>query len=228
MSNQSKLPIHAAGILDRAEAELLIACGFDCLGFPLVLDHHSEDLSAEEAAAIVHALSDRAQFFLITYLSRADEIAALCRHLGVSMVQLHGPVPPEELKCLRREDPELHVIRSLVVRADNTDTLEEQVAREAPLADAFITDTFDPETGASGATGKTHDWEISRKLVELSPKPVILAGGLNPANVAQAIAAVRPAGVDVHTGIEGPDGRKDPNLAADFVTAARAAFAALP
>ena len=54
--------------------------------------------------------------------------------------------------------------------------------------DGFITDTYAPETGASGATGRTHDWTVSHRLAMLSPKPVILAGGLTPSNVRQAIA----------------------------------------
>jgi hypothetical protein len=53
---------------------------------------------------------------------------------------------------------------------------------------------------ASGATGKTHDWRVSRRLVEVADKPVILAGGLNPENVKRAILEVRPAGVDSHSG----------------------------
>jgi len=114
------------------------------------------------------------------------------------------------------------------VRGDNRRDLARQIAREAPLVDAFITDTFDPATGASGATGKAHDWEISRILAEQSPNPLILAGGLHPANVGQAIAAVRPEGVDVHTGIEGEDGRKNRLRSALFMVAARTAFAELP
>jgi len=219
--------LHAAGIIDEAEAELLIDCGFDCLGFPLVLDHHAEDLSVTEAAAIVAALSGRARFFLITYLSRPDEISALCGELGVGMVQLHGDIAPQQLENLRTREPELRVIKSLIVRDDNFDTLADQVTRFAPWVDAFITDTFDPATGASGATGKTHDWGISKQLVEFSARPVILAGGLNPDNVGEAVARVRPAGVDVHTGIEGADGRKDRELAVGFVAEARSAFTEL-
>jgi len=86
-------------------------------------------------------------------------------------------------------------------------------------------DTYDAATGRHGATGKTHDWSVSRRLVELSPKPVVLAGGLNPGNVRAAIAAVQPAGVDVHTGIERPDGRKRRDLTEHFVAEARAGFA---
>ena len=101
------------------------------------------------------------------------------------------------------------------------------VTHLSPYVDAFITDTFDPVTGASGATGKTHDWTISRRLVELSTKPVILAGGLTPANVGEATRVVKPAGVDVHTGVEDENSRKNPYLVARFVHEARKAFTAL-
>jgi len=72
----------------------------------------------------------------------------------------------------------------------------------------LITDTFAPETGAAGATGRTHDWSVSRRLVELSERPVLLAGGLTAENVRRAILEVRLAGVDVHTGVENAAGRK--------------------
>ncbi len=74
--------------------------------------------------------------------------------------------------------------------------------------DAIILDTYDPETGRGGATGKTHDWDLSRAIVEAVAAPVILAGGLTPANVAEAVRRVRPWGVDVHTGVEEPDGTR--------------------
>jgi len=219
--------IHVAGVTDAVEARMLIACGVPYLGFPLVLDHHQEDLSVEAAAATVSELGREATFFLITYLSRAPDIVALCRRLGVGMVQLHGPIGVTEIERLRATAPHLRVIKSLVVRGDNEEALLEETRRFAPVVDAFITDTFDPATGASGATGKAHDWTVSRKLVAVSPKPVILAGGLNADNVREAICAVRPAGVDVHTGIEGEDGRKRRDLTLRFVAGAEDAFAAL-
>ncbi len=102
--------------------------------------------------------------------------------------------------------------------------LRRQVNVTADLVNAYITDTFDPATGATGATGKVHDWAVSHDLVALSPKPVIVAGGLTPNNVAAAIAATLAAGVDVHTGVEGPDGRKQADLVRAFLNAARQAF----
>lgn len=217
--------IHVAGIIDFEEAEMLIDCGVEYLGFPLVLGYHREDLGVEEAAAIVTKLRGRASFFLITYLDTAPAIINLCHRLGVGTVQLHAATGVAELERLREAWPKLRIIKSLVVRGDNLHTLIANVKCLAPWVDAFITDTFDPVTGATGATGKTHDWAVSRRLVSLSPKPVILAGGLNADNVRAAIATVRPAGVDVHTGIEGRDGRKRYDLTKRFVAEAQAGFA---
>jgi phosphoribosylanthranilate isomerase len=217
--------VHVAGIKDLAEAKMLVECGVSFLGFPLVLDVHREDLSVQEAAAIVAVMRSRATFFLITYLARSAEILDLCHRLGVGMVQLHAATDVVDLRRLREERPGLRIVKSLIVRSDNCDELADELERFAPWVDAFITDTYDPATGASGATGKTHDWSVSRRLVELSPRPVVLAGGLNPGNVRAAIATVRPAAVDVHTGIEGPDGRKRQDLTEQFVAEARAGFA---
>lgn len=217
--------IHVAGVIDFDEAEMLIDCGVEYLGFPLVLSYHREDLSVEEATSIVAELRGRATFFVITYLDTAPAIIDLCRRLDVGTVQLHAATNVAELKSLRKAWSNLRIIKSLVVREDNLHALMDEVKRFAPWVDAFITDTFDPTTGATGATGKTHDWTVSRHLVSLSPKPVILAGGLNAGNVRAAIATVRPAGVDVHTGIEGRDGRKKRDLTKRFLAEAQAGFA---
>jgi len=219
--------IQIAGIIDQQEAELLLACGVDWLGFPLRLTIHKEDLSEAEAARIITSLRPPHEGVLITYLNTADEILALCQTLGVRKVQLHGDIALDHLRALKVRDPSLFVIKSLIVRHNNLSELAAEVRSLSPHVEAFITDTYDPETEACGATGKTHDWQVSRRLVEISPRPVILAGGLRPENVARAIREVRPAGVDVHTGVEGSNGRKDARLVRAFVQQAREAFAGL-
>jgi phosphoribosylanthranilate isomerase len=219
--------IQIAGVIDAREAGLLLDCGVRLLGFPLRLPVHREDLSEEAAAAIIRDLAPPAAGVLITYLDEADDIARFADALGAGIVQLHGEVCARELARLRTMRPALGLIKSLVVGRGGTDALRASVLELAPLVDAFITDTYDPETGASGATGKVHDWSVSRALVTLSPRPVILAGGLTPDNVRRAILEVGPAGVDAHTGVEGPDGRKDPRLVRRFVAEARAGFEAL-
>lgn len=216
--------VQIAGVHDLPEAEMLVECGVDFIGLPLRLGHHAEDCSDAEAARIVAAVKGRVQTVLITYLTEPREIAALARSIGVGWVQLHGAVGTGEVAILRSLAPELGLARSLVVRDGDVAGLLRSMAAFAPHVDAFLTDTWDPETGAEGATGRTHDWSISRALVERSPRPLVLAGGLTPENVADAIHAVRPAAVDAHTGVEGPDGRKDPELVSRFTTTAHRAL----
>jgi len=216
--------IQVAGIRDRAEAALVQECGIRYLGFPLRLPVNREDLTEAEAAAIIRSLRPPVRGVLITYLDEAEAIAGFCRSLGARMVQLHGDISAAELARLRELDPGLTIIKSLVVGMHPMSVLKGLVIEFGPLVDGFLTDTYAPETGAAGATGRTHDWGLSRRLVELSARPVILAGGLTPANVGQAISAVRPAGVDVHTGVEDATGRKDRGRMLAFVAEASAAF----
>jgi phosphoribosylanthranilate isomerase len=98
--------------------------------------------------------------------------------------------------------------------------LERAAEFRPPLWDALLLDSLDPGTGRIGATGITHDWSISARIVRTSLVPVILAGGLNPRNVAQAIYTVRPHGVDAHTGVENLDGSRSFEKIRMFATAA--------
>lgn len=219
--------VQIAGVLDPEEAEMLVGCGVDWIGIPLGLGYRREEPTEREAAEIVGAIRGRAECVLITYLAEPEEISRLADSIGVRKVQLHGEISPARIEALKRRRPDLFTIKSLIVGRERSQELEEAVARCAPWVDAFITDTYDPSTGACGATGKTHDWAVSRRIVEISPRPVILAGGLRPENVSEAIRIVRPAGVDSHTGVEGEDGRKSPDLVRRFLANAREAFARL-
>lgn len=203
---------------------MIAAAGVQQIGFPLRLPVHAEDISERQAETIVAGVKPRVSALLITYLEDAEEIWKLSTTIGVSKLQLHSDLPLASLARLKKIDPQLFIIKSLVVRGDNLAELLLNLKIYSPFVDAFITDTYDPLTGACGATGKVHNWDISRRIVEASLHPVILAGGLNPKNVRDAILHVRPAGVDVHTGVEGPNGRKDEALVKEFVAEAKSAF----
>src|SRR5438445_332912 len=97
--------VQIAGVRDQAEADLLVACGVDLIGFPFRLPVHGEDLPESEAAAIVRRLAPPTRAVLITYLDGADEIAELAACLGVAGVQLHGDVAPDEIERLARIAP---------------------------------------------------------------------------------------------------------------------------
>ena len=203
---------------------MLVHCGVQYLGFPLRLPVHQEDLTEEAASKIIRKLRPPHFGIIITYLDDAVEIAAYCRSLGVPRVQLHGDVAVEELKKLKELDPKLTVVKSLVVGLYTMETLEWMVSQMSEFVDGFITDTYDPISEASGGTGKTHDWGISKRLVQLSNRPIILAGGLTPDNVRMAILQVKPAGVDSHTGVEDASGRKSREKVERFIAEAEAGF----
>lgn len=213
--------IQIAGVKNKAEAEMLANAGVTHIGFPLRLPVNKEDVDDREARDIIKTIPGNVHKVLITYLSTAKDIVELSNYLGTDIVQAHGIISVDDIKKIKALSPGLKVIKSLIVSKNNFNELARTVKDFEDHVDLFITDTFDPDTGATGATGLTHDWNVSKKIVEMTKVPVILAGGLNPKNVKQAIKTVKPAGVDVHTGVENALGEKDTILVNEFVKEAR-------
>ncbi len=224
MSSVFNNAIQIAGVIDWQDAKTLLDAGVKFIGFPLRLPVNKPDLTEEEARRLIKKFPSDVHPVLITYLNKSEDVIELADYLNVTIVQLHGSISIDELKRIKETSGKLKLIKSLVVRGNNADELKALLFSAAPYADAFITDTFDASTGASGATGKTHDWEISKMLSEYSTRPVILAGGLNPENVRKAIGFVKPDGVDAHTGVENNKGRKDPLKVRSFLEEALKGF----
>lgn len=217
--------IQIAGVLDFEELQMLVECRVPYIGFPLVLDYHKEDMPASEVKSALQKIHSGFEPVLITYLRSAKEINDLCKYLGsIRIVQLHSDIQPSEVLNLHRLNPNLFVIKSLIVKDNNLIELKKTIDEYKDCVNAFITDTYDSLTGACGATGKLHDWQLSRLLVQYSSKPIILAGGLNPENVHYAIEEVCPFGVDVHTGVEGDNKRKTKELVELFMSRGINAF----
>ena len=215
--------VQVAGVHDLDEAQLILGAGATALGFPLRLPEPREDLTEDEAAAVIAACPPVPRV-LITYQGDPEAVAAFVDALGVDWVQLHGEVTVDQVEALRSLRPALGLLKALVVAGDDPAPVLAEAEAFAPLVDAFITDTFDPRTGQRGATGRTHPWAVSRAVVAAGLAPVILAGGLEPANVAAAIETVQPWAVDAHTGLEGPDGRKTTQRVEAFCRNAAEAF----
>lgn len=216
--------IQIAGVQNSLELSLICDAKVEFVGFPLRLGYHKEDIPDTQVRDLVKEIPTTTKAVLITYLKEAQSIIELADFIGVKVVQIHSDIQFSELRKLKESRSDISVIKSLVVREDNFNSLKSMALEVEALVDYFITDTFDPSTGAEGATGKTHDWNISRELVSICPKPLILAGGLNAQNVSEAIRLVRPYGVDVHTGVEDQDGYKTKKLIDDFVSVARSSF----
>jgi phosphoribosylanthranilate isomerase len=203
----SSVRVQIAGASSLEEALAAERAGADALGFTLRLPTGVHDgLTEAKARDIIAQLPPFITSVVITYVSTAREAVELCRYLGGMALQLHGEFPTGDLRLIRAALPHLKIIRAVHV------TGADAVARARSLerhVDGLILDTYDPVSGRGGATGKTHDWAISRQIVEAVHVPVILAGGLTPDNVAAAIRSVSPWAVDVHTGIEDADGTRN-------------------
>lgn len=201
---------------------IAVASGADAVGFISGVTHRSEDaLAPEHAAMLVAATPPYVSTVLVTHLEHAEEIIGLAGMLGVDTIQVHGLVSSETL----REVFDQSRGRRRITRAVHV-TGAESVGEALHVADFCHAVHLDSRTADRlGGTGRTHDWSISRKIVDaLAPLglPVILSGGLRPDNVADAVEAVRPYAVDVNSGVENEHGDKDLHQSLQFVTTARA------
>jgi phosphoribosylanthranilate isomerase len=211
--------VQIAGVSSLEEAEAAERAGADALGFTLRLPTGVHDgLTEAKARSIIAALPPFIASVAITYVGHAREAVDLCRYLGVTALQLHGEFALQELPLVRAALPHLKIIRTVHVRGPETITRARSLERHA---DALLLDTYDAETGRAGATGKRHDWDISREVVLRVRTHVILAGGLTAENVAEAIDRVRPWAVDVHTGVEDEHGNRDFAKIRQFVHVAK-------
>jgi phosphoribosylanthranilate isomerase len=193
------------------------------LGFTLGLPHGvHDDLTEDKARSIIENLPTGLLPVLITYLATAEQACRLAKFVGAVAVQFHGGISNEELLAFREACPGTRTIGRVTVK--NESAVQIASGFQSPLWDAIILDSFDPETCRVGATGISHDWSISAQIVRNSPLPVILAGGLNPDNVADAIKKVRPCAVDAHTGLEEANGARSFAKIEAFTCAALNAF----
>jgi phosphoribosylanthranilate isomerase len=213
--------VQIAGVSSLEEALAAERAGADALGFTLRLPGGVHDgLTEAKARDIIARLPPFVAGVAITYVSEARAAVDLCRYLGVTALQLHGEFSTPDLRLLRAGLPHLKLIRAVHVTGPEAVTQARRLERHV---DAIILDTYDPVTGRHGATGKTHDWALSRQVVAAVGVPVILAGGLTPENVAKAVHAVSPWGVDVHTGVENADGTRNLGRMRLFIARAKAA-----
>jgi len=215
--------IQVAGVSSLEEAVFCSKAGVDALGFTLELPTGIHDgLTNDKARDIIARMPVGLMPVLITYVQSAEAAVHLARYINAAAVQFHGGIEDDELAAFRRHCEHVKTIGRVTVIGENAILEAERFV--PPLWDAIILDSFDPATGRLGATGLAHDWSVSARIVERAAVPVILAGGLTPENVAEAIARVRPDGVDVHSGVENRDGTRNFDKIRRFARAAREAF----
>ncbi|MCA9758834.1 MAG: phosphoribosylanthranilate isomerase [Candidatus Eisenbacteria bacterium] len=202
------------------EARLAHDAGADLLGLVSHTLSGAGAISDDRIRAIVDSLPASATPCLLTSELSPHEIARHARSTRVKAVQLVGDISRQDVTALRSLIPGTLLIK--VVHVEGPQSVDLASSYDA-VADALLLDSVVREPGSDslGGTGKTHDWNVSRRIVESVTKPVFLAGGLNPWNIEGAIAAVGPGGVDVCSGLR-ESGALSQSLLTDFVARARA------
>lgn len=197
--------VKICGITNLADARLAVDAGADAIGF--VFAPSPRQISPAAAEAICRALPPLVLRVGVFVDAALDELCAPLVAGWLDVVQLHG----QETRDRVREIPGRVLKRVHVAADDDVATLR---ARCAAYDAATI--LLDPGAGS----GKTFDWTLARDL----GRPVVLAGGLTPDNVAEAIRSARPYAVDVASGVEAAPGRKDPEKIRAFVARAKDAY----
>jgi phosphoribosylanthranilate isomerase len=216
--------IKICGNASLGDARLALDAGADALGF--VFAASPRQVTVSEAAAIVSHLPAAVEKIGVFVDASLDEIYSTVRECGLTGVQLHFDAAPEAPAWLRKRlGQELRVVRVVHYGARAGKLLLARIAEYArdPHVDAVLADA--KIATAAGGTGTTFDWAKARKKfagVEGKPRWIV-AGGLTPENVAEAIAVLKPWGVDVVSGVEAEPGRKDPVKLKAFVERARGA-----
>lgn len=209
-------------ILNLAEAEMAMRHGATALGLVSAMPSGPGVIEEAMIAQIAQAVRPTGvETFLLTSLTDPDAIVAQHHRCGTTAIQLTDAIAIEDYTVLRRELPGVKLIQVIHVEGEGSVAEAERVA---PHVDRILLDSGSP--GASvkllGGTGRVHDWTHSRASVERASCPVILAGGLKPENVADAVSRVQPFGLDVCSGLR-TEGRLNESKLATFINAARSA-----
>ena len=207
------LRIKICGITREEDARAAIDAGADALGFVFV-PGTPRFIEPGRAAAIVRGLPPFVSRVGLFVDADPGFIRTTLAEVRLDTVQLHGDESPQVGRDLRGQ---ARVIQAF--RVQGPETLDRLPAHRES-SDAWLLDAYVP--GAAGGTGARFDWNIAVQARELG-HPLILAGGLKPENIAEAVRQVRPFAVDVSSGVESAPGRKDPERIRRLIDAARGA-----
>ncbi len=202
--------VKICGITSVDDAHAALDCGVDALGLNFYAPS-PRCVAVARATEITNAIGTRALKVGVFVNASYEEITAIDAAVGLDLIQLHGDEPAK--LCARWPGRVIKACRLQTTK--NVDCLADYAGVRMLLLDAAV-------GGAYGGTGVRADWQLAR-TAKRHGVPVLLAGGLTPENVADAVRVVAPFGVDTASGVESAPGRKDASKMQAFVAAARAA-----
>jgi phosphoribosylanthranilate isomerase len=211
------------GNRNAADIAASVSGGADAIGLICGVTHVSEDaLSPDDARELAGMVPPYVTVVLVTHLKSATEIVGLADHVGANSIQLHGEIDPSVTASVRAMSaPGRRVTQAIHVTGE---AAIDRVDAFLPYCDGILLDSRTEDR--LGGTGITHDWTVSRRIADrlrVVGMPTILAGGLRPENVRDAIATVAPYAVDVNSGVDGEAGDKSPQRIAEFMAALESA-----
>jgi phosphoribosylanthranilate isomerase len=199
------------------EARMAIEFGASAIGLVGYMPSGPGVISDGLIREIASKIPPPVSTFLLTSETSADKIIEHHSRTHTSAIQIVDDVETDVYASIRKEIPSVKIVQAVHV------TGEESIDRAVMISeyvDLILLDSGNPNLKIKelGGTGRTHNWKISRKIVEQSKMPVFLAGGLNPDNIKQAVEEVNPFGVDVCSGVR-TDGKLDPYKLEKFFAA---------
>lgn len=231
MNNWSKdlFRVKICGITSVEDARVVVEAGVDAVGLNFY-PQSPRYLRPQVAEAVAAAFPSEVLKVGLFVNAAEGEICERFERLGLDLIQLHGDEPPEFVARLANLLGRLPLMRAFRVGAEGLGPVYEYIERTADLGcplRAVLVDSY--RKGSYGGTGQVADWAVvagygaTPGMARDDLPALVLAGGLTPENVAEAVAAVRPAAVDTASGVESSPGKKDPAAVRAFVAAARAA-----
>jgi phosphoribosylanthranilate isomerase len=187
--------VKICGITNEKDALCAVGCGATALGF-IFYPFSPRNIKPADARKIIHVLPDELVKVGVFVNEKAAEIKRMMKYCGLDMIQLHGDESPE----FCREFPSAQVIKAVELKNE-----ADFVYAKSYHVGAILVDSR--HAGLYGGTGKKANWDLACRIK--NKKPLILSGGLNEDNIAQAIKDVAPHALDINSGVESKPGKKD-------------------
>jgi len=187
-------------IANIEEAQLAIKTGASAIGLVGHMPSGPGIISDKKIFSIAKNIPPQIDTFLLTSETNAENIINHHKRTNTNTLQLVDTVRTDTYKQLKKHIQEIKLVQ--VIHVINHQSIDEAL-KISEYVDAILLDSGNPNLTIKelGGTGRTHNWDISKKIVKQSNKPVFLAGGLNPENVRKAIDYVQPYGVDICSGV---------------------------
>jgi len=211
-----RVKVKICGITREEDLAVAVIAGADAIGFLVGVPSSPRNLTLERAERLVKQVPVFVDSVVVTVPDSIDSLVKIYDRLRPTAIQIHGE-KPFDATVIRDKMRGARLIKTVYVKTGNT---ADRAKTYSKAFDAILLDSF--ASGQYGGTGMIHDWKLSKQVKQIiEPTPLILAGGLKPENVKEAILTAQPYAVDVASGVELRPAVKDPKKVYEFIENAK-------